>query len=403
MNASMDTDVVILSTADWDNPFWTNKQHVAVELARRGFRVFYVDSLGLRRPSASKQDLKRIIGRLFKAARPPREVLPHLWVWSPVVIPFQGNAVARRINRAWLSAGLSFWMRMLRLDRGILWTYNPMTCNLFPLDDFGRLVYHCVDEVKAQPGMPVREIERAETELIKRADICYVTSDDLLMSRRQLNPNTYFFPNVADFSHFSTALDPATQLPSDLDSIPRPIIGFIGAISAYKIDFALLKYIAEQHPDWSVVLIGKAGEGEPGTDIKSLLAIKNLHFIGPRKYADLPRYLKAFSVAILPSVLNEYTRGMFPMKFFEYLGAGIPVVATDLHALQAYAEYVYLAKDAASFVAGVDAALRGQCASLQSRLEIAREQTYERRTGKMLEILSTEFINRERNSPAIVV
>jgi glycosyltransferase involved in cell wall biosynthesis len=387
MESSTARDVVLVSTADWDNPFWTNKQHVAVELARRGYRVLYVDSVGLRQPSASLQDARRMLRRLLRAAQPPRRARPGLWVWSPVVIPWQRHALVRRINRAILALGLFLWLTVLGMRRQILWTYSPMTTQLFPWRAFQTIAYHCVDEVKAQPGMPAQEIERAETALVQAATVCFVTSAALLESRRALNPNTHYFPNVADFAHFSRALDPATAIPDDIAGLRRPMIGFIGAVSSYKLDFHLIRRMAELHPEWSVVLIGKIGEGDPATDISGLRNLANLHVLGPRKYADLPAYLKAFSVAILPSRLNEYTRSMFPMKFFEYLAAGKPVVATNLNALHAYRRVAFLAQDAEDFIGGVEATLRGDCADLQRRLELAKEQTYERRTGKMLRLL----------------
>jgi glycosyltransferase involved in cell wall biosynthesis len=380
-------DIIMLSTADWDNPFWTNKQHVAVELANRGYQVFYVDSLGLRRPSASRQDLHRILRRLIKAMRPPRKVHPNVWVWSPIAVPVQGNALVRRFNRSLLSLGLQFWLRVLRINRTVLWTYNPITSQLFPIQSFEYVIYHCVDEIKAQPGMPIEVIVRCENELVRRADTCFVTSEHLLDSRRRLNSNTHYFPNVADFSHFSKALDPNVHVPKDLAEVRGPIVGFIGAISAYKLDFILLKRIAEKHPEWSIILIGKVGEGDPGTDISTLNAMKNLRLLGPRQYDELPAYLKGFDVAILPNVINEYTRNMFPMKFFEYLAAGKQVVATDLPALRAFSRFVVLAKDHEDFIAGIESTLRGEGPSLDCRLELARQHTYELRTEKMLGLL----------------
>lgn len=380
-------DVVLLSTADWDNPFWTNKQHVAVELARRGHRVLYIDSLGLRRPSASAQDFRRIVNRLKKAARPPQPVRERIWVWSPFVIPFQRYAWVRGLNRRLLDWGLRFWMWRLHLKPELFWTYNPMTTRLFRDEQFACRVYHCVDEIKAQPGMPSEEIERAELELTGHADVCFVTAEHLLETRRAINPNTHYFPNVADFGHFAQAREASTVVPDDLAALPGKKIGFIGAISGYKVDFALLRKMAERHPDWSIVMIGKVGEGDPWTDVSSLQNLPNIHFVGPRAYETLPAYLKGFDVAVLPSMLNEYTRGMFPMKFFEYLAAGRPVVATDLHALQAYGHVAHLATSHDDFIAGVEGALRGEVPPLEMRLDVAREQTYERRTERMLALV----------------
>lgn len=380
-------DIVMLSTADWDNPFWTNKQHVAVELARRGHRVLYVDSLGLRRPSASAQDLGRIGRRLARAVRPPRKVRERLWVWSPLAIPLQHRALVRALNRASLAAGLSMWTRLLRLRREVLWTYNPMTTRLFPMSGFDTVVYHCVDEIDAQRGMPAREIRAAERELLSAADCCFVTAEHLLATRRPHCANIHYLPNVADFEHFARARAADTAIPDDLARLPAPRIGFVGAISDHKIDVALLRRLAEAHPEWSIVLIGKIGEGDPWADVAALRGLPNVHLLGPRSYAALPAYLKGFDAALLPSALNDYTRGMFPMKFFEYLAAGCPVVSTELPALRGYAHVASFAATHDQFVAALEAALRGRGPALAARLAVAREHTYERRTARMLELL----------------
>ncbi len=171
--------------------------------------------------------------------------------------------------------------------------------------------------------MATLEIEKAETDLVRDIDFCFVTAEALLTRRRELNQNTYYFPNVADFDHFSKSLDAATPLPDDLRGIPTPRIGFIGAMSGYKVDFALLRLIALAHPDWNLVLIGKVGEGDPWTDTSEISSIKNIHLVGPRSYEELPSYLKGMDVAMLPCHVNDYTTGMFPMKFFDTSPRGV--------------------------------------------------------------------------------
>lgn len=380
-------DVVLLSTADWDNPFWTNKQHVALQLARRGHRVFYIESLGLRRPSVSAADTKRILRRLKRAVEAPRLVRDNLWVWSPVVLPLQSYAVVRQFNRVWLTTTLGLQLRRLGFRREILWTYNPLTTRLLSLDGYRPVVYHCVDEIKAQPGMPADTLEEAERELVKKASIVFTTAPKLAETRKAWNPNTHFFGNVADFDHFAKARDAATTVPDDLAKIPSPRAGFIGAISGYKVDFKLVRYLAEQRPDLSVVLIGKVGEGDPWTDPKLLEGLPNLHLLGPRDYTELPRYLKGFDVALLPNTMTEYTESMFPMKFFEYLAAGKPVVSVDLPALRQYAAVFHPARTPQEFVGAVVDALAGRTAPLEQRLALAREHTYEARTAKMMKLV----------------
>ena len=380
-------DIVLLSTADWDNPFWTNKQHVASELARRGHRVFYIESLGLRRPSASAADVSRILRRLRRAVAMPRAVRENLWVWSPVVLPFQRYGVVRAFNRFLLKSMLAFHLKRLDLRRDILWTYNPLTTRLLSLRTFGQVVYHCVDEIKAQPGMPADVLGPAERELVEMSDIVFTTAPKLAEVRKAWNPNTHDFGNVADFDHFAKAREEATPVPEDLASIPTPRIGFIGAVSSYKVDFPLIRALAQSRPDWSVVLIGKVGEGDPWTDSAALAGLPNLYLLGPRPYAELPRYLKGFEVALLPNTMNEYTESMFPMKFFEYLAAGKPVVSVDLPALRAYHDLAWLAKSPEDFVNGVGEARHGAVAPLEQRLALARQHTYTARTERMMALV----------------
>lgn len=382
-------DVVMLSTADWDNPFWTNKQHVAVQLAASGYRVFYIDSLGLRRPSASSQDIRRILNRLQKLIVGPRQVRKNIWVWSPFVVPLQRYSFIRRFNRFLMSAMLKFYINKMGIKQEILWTYNPLTVRLLNIKGFKKIIYHCVDDIKAQPGMPVNIFEQAEKDLVERSHIVFATSPKLMETRMAWNPNTYYFPNVADFKHFSKARDIETVIPGDLLEIPAPRIGFIGAISDYKVDFNLLRCVAKARPGWSIVLIGKVGEGDPWTKTGLFQDIPNIHIMGPRPYAELPCYLKGLDVTILPNVLNEYTESMFPMKFFEYLAAGKPVVSVDLSALREYRNVVYIARSPQDFIRGIDEALKGNVAPLEERILVAKEHTYEIRTNKMLQLIET--------------
>ncbi len=380
-------DIVLLSTADWDNPFWTNKQHVAAELARRGNRVLYIDSLGLRRPSVSNRDFKRLVGRLRRTLLASREVRPGLWVWSPVIIPLQASPLARHMNLRLLQQGLYRRLRALRMRPEWLWTYNPLTSRLLSLPSFDRCIYHCVDEIAAQPGMPAALLKSAETELTRAADIVFATSQSLTESRRRWNDRTYYLPNVADYDHFSSALSAGTAVPQDLARISEPRIGFIGAISGYKIDFGLIRAMACARPDWSIVLIGSVGEGDPWTDIGELRGLPNIHLLGPRPYAELPAYLKGFKVAMLPNRINAYTDAMFPMKLFEYLASGCPVVSVNLTALSDYSDVICVARSTDEFISKTAAVLAGDAPPLSVRLAIAQRHTYATRTHRMLSLI----------------
>lgn len=384
----MKKDIVLLSTADWNNPFWTNKQHVAVELARLGHKVLYVDSLGLRAPSLNKSDLSRIFRRLLRGLRPPVKKGDNLWVWSPIVIPFQKYRFVRSFNKVLLTSFSRLFMFFLGFRNPLVWTYNPITLDVFRINKDSIVVYHCVDDIKAQPGMPYNEIEAAEAKLVKRADFVFVTSDKLYEAKRVLTDQIYLFGNVADYHHFSQALSDDIKTPDDMKVIDGPVIGFIGAISGYKQDLNLLEYIAANKPEWKIVLIGKVGEGDPDTNVKNLEGFDNVLFLGPRPYSQLPAYIRSFDVAIIPAALNEYTHAMFPMKFFEYLAAGKRIVSTAIDSLKNYEDYCEIADNNEDFIIKTENILNSEDMDLEKRLTLAKKNTYASRTKKMLAIIN---------------
>lgn len=382
-------DITLISTADWDNPYWTNKQHTAVQFAKRGHKVLYVESQGLRAPTAKARDLRRIWARLRRGLRPPRQVQDGIFVWSPLLVPFHRYRWARILNRLLFRIGIEVSHRVTRIKPAILWTYSPLTTELYDVSSYDLVVYHSVDDMKVQPGMPSKEIANGDICLAKRADLIFTTSPHLQAFYKEINPRTFFFSNVADFNHFNSALDPDTQVPTDIEEFPKPIVGFVGAISSYKLDFDLIGTLAQRHPNWSFVLIGEVGEGDPLTDASPLEALPNVHILGGRPYKSLPGYLKAFDIAILPCLINDYTRSMFPMKFFEYLASGRPVVATKLPALSDYEHVAALCSDQTEFANAIQTALADKAPDLETRLAAAREHTYDIRTAQMWEKIDT--------------
>ena len=377
-------DVILLSTADWDNPFWTNKQHVAIELGKLGYKVLHVDSLGLRQPSMNHSDIRRIFRRMVKSFRLSRRVHENVWVISPLVLPFQKYKSIRKINKLLLAFWIALARYLIGLKKDLLWSYNPITTELLSTGGFKHIVYHCVDEIKNQPGMPSDDIERFEKEFTKKADIIFVTSHRLLETRRLYNPNVFYFSNVADYFHFNKAFDKKTSIPEDLRRLSGPIIGFVGAISEYKVDFQLIEKLALKYPQFHIVLIGKVGEGGPETDTSRLKRVANIHLLGPKPYHELPAYLKGFDVAILPCRVNDYTESMFPMKFFEYLASGRKVVSTHLPALKDFKDIAIIAKDDDEFIKSISEALHSSL-DIERQLSIAAKYTYSLRMKKMMD------------------
>lgn len=382
-------DILILSTADWDHPLWTNKQHLAVSLADHGHRILYVDSLGIRPPRAStSRDFGRIIRRLRRAFRPPRRVRPSVWVVSPPVIPGGWFGLPLAFNRVVLRLSLLYARLHINFRTSLLWVFTPFAARYLNLDHYSQVVYQCVDRIQSQPGMPSSFIDLAEQDLCKLVDVVFTTAPRLQADLEPLNSRTYFFGNVADVQHFSAAMEKGHAPPADLPQVHGALILFIGAIDAYKLDLDMLKTLASTTPYWTYVLIGPVAETDPSTDVRTLQDLSNVHFLGTRDYQDLPNYLACADIALLPLQLNDYTEHMYPMKFFEYLASGTPVVGTAIPSLLDQRDVALLCdSNAESFRAAIECVLNGGGPDLELRLERARQNTYYKRTTEMLKHL----------------
>ena len=381
-------DIVLLATADWDHPLWTNKQHVACALAELGHRVLYVDSLGVRGPRVDRADSGRILRRLRRGLRLPRQVRSGVWVVSPLVLPGQTQGMAGRLNRWSLNLCLFAADLALDLRRPLLWTFNPQTRAYLRLGKFHAVIYHCVDRIQAQPGMPVAALEAAEQDLCGAVNALFTTAPQLQHALGSLNAGSHCFGNVADADHFGQALQPGQTAPVDWPDVQGPVLIFIGAIDAYKLDLPMLEHLVSSTPEWSYVFIGPVGETDPTTDITTIEANTNVHVLGPRPYSSLPRYLAQADVALLPLQVNEYTRHMYPMKFFEYLAAGLPVVATEIPSLMDQGDVAWLVPpQAPAFEQAIRQVLVGEGPTQKQRLDRAGLHTYRGRTAAMLQCL----------------
>ena len=243
--------ILCLAAANWAG-MWARAQQFMTIFARHGNRVLYVDPpvtylSPLKNPSLRGQAADRL-----------RRVDERIWVYSPpVFLPF-GNIYRsiNRINQRILGAGLRRVYRQLGWEPTICWTYLPNTIDLrLQPDPF--LVYDCADEHTAFPGLIRKEtVVRMEQELFSRAGLSLTSARELFLRKKDLAPDLQVVLNGADVEHFRRALDPGLAVAPELAPLPRPVIGYIGAVSPW-LDQDLLAAAARTHPDWSVVIIGR--------------------------------------------------------------------------------------------------------------------------------------------------
>jgi glycosyltransferase involved in cell wall biosynthesis len=346
-------DIVCVGFADWDTELWTNQHHLMSRLALEN-RVLFVESLGLRRPQLAGRDIARIGRRLRRGLAPPRTA-DGLSVLSPLVLPFHASRLARELNRRLLPLLVGRACRRLGLKRPILWAYVPQAEVLLQTLDPSLVIYHCVDDIAAHGLIDTASFRAAEERFAARAELVLASAPKLAARMRMLSRNVLDTPNVADTDLFSTALEPG-PLDAAMAELPRPRIVFTGAIAATKLDVPLLLELARARREWSFALVGPVGTGDPRTDVSELSAEPNVHMLGARPYARLPDVLRAADAGLIPYARNELTESIFPMKVYEYLAAGLPVVSTPLPALEGIAD-VARAADAEGIAALLDRAL----------------------------------------------
>ncbi len=384
-------DCLLFSTADWDEPYWTNKQHTAMRLASRGWRVLYVESVGFRSPKpGSGRDWARLWRRLRRGLQslvlgPPQRAA-NIWVLSPLAIPAKHHwPIVRRLNQLLLRTMVQRFVRRKRLVKPVIWTYHPFLLEAIGHLPRGPLVYHCVDDIGAVPGVNVEAFGNAQRRLLSECDAVFTTAPALRSQCAPYNPNTHYFGNVVDVRHFGAALEDG-PLPPELASIPQPRLVYHGVLSDFKIDMPLLLAVAKARPEWQWVIIGEEREGQRSPLLADFARLPNTHLLGYRHYRDLPAYLRGMSVGVLPTLLNDYTRSMFPMKFYEYLAAGLPVVSTPLDFAREPRAGLEIGNDLSSFITAIERQLERGRLGRSEALAAVGDNTWERRLDKMLAI-----------------
>lgn len=384
-------EIICFSTQPWYGSYWTNKQHIMLRLAKMGHKILYVNpydhaSFGhLFRSFRRKIVKKELMVRLENPQT-------NLWLYSPIdIIPRLRNGIGQALNQKVRSFLLKKQLARYNFKNPILWIYQPETVDFVDQIPNRLVVYDCVDEYSAFPyyaESPDRKrmIIEKENELLKKAGVVFTTSKTLYEKKRQKNPNTYLVTNVGDFTHFNQVNQDNYQVADEMQKIPQPIFGFVGALDAYKVDFKLIFGLATKHNEWSVVLIGKTAAAGDQAGLEDLKKMKNVYFLGGVDYEETPHFIKAFNVCLIPYNINEYTKSCFPIKFHEFLATGKPLVTTALPDLIDFGGISYLSYNREEFIANCEKAVSEDDPSLRLRRQrVASQNTWDDRIKAILE------------------
>ena len=209
------------------------------------------------------------------------------------------------------------------ISRFVLWYYTPLALKFSDHLRPDAVVYDCMDELSAFKNAPA-ELSALEHALLRRADVVFTGGQSLYEAKRHLHHNIHPLPSSVDVEHFATARGNVCD-PLEQRHLPRPRLGFFGVLDE-RLDIPLLRGVAEARPAWQLVMIGPVVKIDPA----DLPRLPNIHYLGPKRYEELPAYLSGWDLALLLFARNDATRFISPTKTPEYLAAGKPVVSTSI-------------------------------------------------------------------------
>lgn len=396
--------IFILSNAKYDGEFQSTSYTIAKHLANDN-QVFYIEY-----PATQKDYLKHKKEASFIKKKPFYQkssdgVLNtdihnlHILI-TPLLlsINFLPEGFLYRLllkyNEVLIANRIKKVLKKFKIDEFIfINSFNIYYPNIAKLIPSSLNVYHCVDPLIV--GFDMKHGIKSENIILENSDIVICTSKQLYLEKQQKHPKTYFIPNAADISHSKKARLTETTIHPKLSNIQKPIIGYFGNIER-RMDYKLLEKVFDANPDKSFVFVGPINEDLlPQTWHKKL----NVYLLGKVSFEEMPAILKGFDVAIIPFKKDEVSNTIFPLKLFEYLGSGTPVVSTNFNEdLKDFTKQTvnYCATADEFSNALNDAIVNESVIRKNERIKIAEENTWEKRAKEFSDLLENTLANKDK-------
>lgn len=398
-------DLIITGIQSWDIEIGSNCKNIALEFAKNN-RVLYVNAPMDRMTLWKKKHLP-LVQRRIELLRTKGEELvqvsENLWTLYPRTILESINSIPfpglfkhlNRINNKRFAKQIRKAVKRLGFRDYILFNDSDMFRSFY-LDEMlapALTCYYTRDNLLAVPYWQ-KHGQIYEPALMAKSDLVFANSTYLAALAAKHNPKSYYVGQGCDLSLWNRAN--LTSLPAELATIPKPVIGYTGALLTLRLNVEILLHIAKTKPSWSVVLIGPEDETFKNSALHGLV---NVHFLGNKNPETLQTFVNGFDVAINPQKLNEVTRGNYPRKVDEYLALGKPTVCTKTEAMSIFADYTYLATTPEEYVSLIEKALAENTKALEDTREaFARGHSWENNVLAIYERMENEMNLKSTNS-----
>jgi glycosyltransferase involved in cell wall biosynthesis len=394
-------DLIYFTLFPWDHPYSSVSLSFTRAFAKEGRRIFYINPPFTFKDLWTRKETKAVQSRRSDQwKRKTRfESIPNLGenviaVHPPAILPINFLPKGKTYHQ------LQQWNEKVVLDsiqqaiqkyniQDYIYfnCFNPSVAGVLPKPFQARLnIYQCIDDM-AQETYTAKHWLPLENQVIRDADICIVTSRELKRLKQQLNPNTHILHNAVDDTIFEKALTEIYARPEEIKDVQTPMIGFTGNMDGSRIDYPLLKKIAETHQDKTLVLVGPTNSEDYKT--LGLDQMENVIFTGSKDIRELPKYLQHFDCTIIPFLKNTLTASIYPLKINEYLFAGKPVLSTNFSEdIRSFQEVIYLADSHEEFLQIIDRALaEDNIEKKANRVAVARQNTWTHRVQQFWKVV----------------
>jgi glycosyltransferase involved in cell wall biosynthesis len=392
-------NIICFGPSDWWAMNPSCATHIMKRLAQKN-KVLYVNPFGsdLLAGVKKKKGLgARITRKLKSLAKYLRHPQNNLHVFSPIFLPIQGKRWIDAMNNLLLKLQLKAICYFLGISKPLLWLENVRAADMMSWFNSSLKLYHVSDLFDDDSYITNRQLQRQrEKRICDESDLLICVSKELYDRKQSNRDNVFYAPHGVDFELFQQAAQ-KNQQPEELADIPRPIAGYFGTLTAYN-DIELLLWCAQALPDVSFVLAGQI----TGGDYSQLKQMNNVHFLGRLPYEKIPQLCAFFDVCLLQWKMSEWIECCNPLKMFEYMASGKPIVSVPIKESMQYCDIISIAHNKEQFADAIRWELQNDTQERScKRIEIAREHSWDKHVDKISELIETAITAKQNIDPQL--